>query len=74
MNKTVQDLKMEMEAIKKTQTEGILEIENVGQRTGTTDTRITNGVQEMEERISDIEDMIEETDTSVKENTNQRSF
>jgi hypothetical protein len=74
MNKTVQDLKMEMEAIKKTQTEGILEIENVGQRTGTTDTRITNGVQEMEERISDIEDAIEETDTSVKENTNQRSF
>ena len=68
------DLKVEIEAIKKTQTEGILEIENVGQRTGTTDTRITNGVQEMEERISDIEDAIEETDTSVKENTNQRSF
>jgi hypothetical protein len=28
MNKTVQDLKMEIEAIKKTQTEGILEMEN----------------------------------------------
>ena len=29
MNKTVQDLKMEIEAIKKTQTEGILEMENL---------------------------------------------
>jgi hypothetical protein len=30
MNKTVQDLKMEIEAIKKTQTEGILRVENLG--------------------------------------------
>jgi hypothetical protein len=30
MNKTVQDLKMEIETIKKTQTEGILEMENLG--------------------------------------------
>jgi uncharacterized protein with von Willebrand factor type A (vWA) domain len=30
INKTVQDLKMEIEARKKTQTEGILEIENSG--------------------------------------------
>ena len=37
MNKTVQDLKMEIEAIKKTQTEEILEMENLGQITGTTD-------------------------------------
>ena len=41
MNKTVQDLKMEIEAIKKTQTEGILEMENLGKRTGTTDASIT---------------------------------
>ena len=33
INKTVQDLKMEIEAIKKTQTEGILEMENLGKRT-----------------------------------------
>ena len=51
MNKTVQDLKMEKETIKKTQTEGILEIENLGKRTGTTDDSITNRIQEMEERI-----------------------
>jgi len=29
MNKTLQDLKMEIEAIKKTQTEGILEMQNL---------------------------------------------
>jgi hypothetical protein len=30
INKTVQDLKVEIEAIEKTQTEGILEVENLG--------------------------------------------
>jgi hypothetical protein len=60
MNKIVQDLKMEIEAIKKTQTEGILEMVNLGKRTGTTEARITNRTQEMEERISGIDDMIEE--------------
>ena len=41
---------MEIEAIKKTQTEEILEMENLGQITGTTDVS-TNRIQEMEERI-----------------------
>ena len=44
-------MKVEMKAIKKTQTEGILEIENLGKGTGTTDDSITNRIQEMEERI-----------------------
>ena len=44
MNKTVQDLKMEIEAIKKIQTEGILEMENLGKRTGTIDSVITNRI------------------------------
>ena len=35
MNKMAQDLKMEIEAIKKTQMETILEFENLGKRTGT---------------------------------------
>jgi hypothetical protein len=30
MNRTFQDLKIEIEATKKTQTEGILEMENLG--------------------------------------------
>ena len=37
MNKTAKDLKIETEAIKKTQTEEILEMENLGKITGTTD-------------------------------------
>jgi hypothetical protein len=47
---------MEVQATNKTQTEGIWKMENLGNRTGTTDTSITNRVQGMEERISDIED------------------
>ena len=41
MNKTVQDLKMGIEAIKQTQAEGILEMENLGEQIGTIDTSIT---------------------------------
>ena len=63
MNKTVQNLKREIEAIKKTQIETILEMENLGKRTGTTDVSITNRIQEMKERISGIE---EESNISVK--------
>ena len=40
---------MTIEAIKKTQMKGILEMENLGKRTGTTDTSITNRIQDMEE-------------------------
>jgi predicted transcriptional regulator len=51
MNKSAQDLKVEIEAIKKTQTEGILEMKNLGKRTETTDASITKRMQEMEENI-----------------------
>jgi hypothetical protein len=37
---------MEIEAIKKTQSEANLEMENLGKRTGTTDTSITHRIQE----------------------------
>ena len=40
-NKSVQDLKMEIEVIKKVQILGILEMKNLGKWTGTTDTSIT---------------------------------
>ena len=49
INKTVQDLEMDIDTIKETQNEGILEIENLGKTTATTDGSITNRVQEMEE-------------------------
>jgi hypothetical protein len=42
---------MERETIKKTQTEGILKMNNVGKSIGTSDASITKRIQEMEERI-----------------------
>lgn len=48
VNKTVQDLKMKIKAIKKTQSERILEMENLVKRTGNADTSITNRTHEME--------------------------
>jgi hypothetical protein len=44
MNKNVQGLKKKMEAIKKTQTEAILEMENLGKRTGTSEIGISNRI------------------------------
>lgn len=49
---------MEIVSIKKTQTQGILEMENLGNQRGTIDTSITNRIWEMEERILVIEDTI----------------
>ena len=70
MNKTVQEQKMEIETIRKTQREATLEMDNVGKRSGATDaTSITNRIQDIEERISGIEDTIEVIDVPVKENT-----
>ena len=66
--KTIQDLKTEIEAMKKIQTKGILERENLSKWIETTDESISNRIQGMEERISGVEDMIEEIDWSVKEN------
>lgn len=65
---TVQDLKTEIETIKKTQMEGMLEIEKLGKRPGTTDASITDRIQEIEERISGVEDTLGELDSSTKEN------
>ena len=43
-------------------------MENLGKRTGTTEASITNVIQEMEQRISGVESIVEEMDTSVQEN------
>jgi cell fate (sporulation/competence/biofilm development) regulator YmcA (YheA/YmcA/DUF963 family) len=50
MNKTIQDLKLEIETIKKSQKETNLELENLGKRSGVTS--ITNRIQEIKERYS----------------------
>ena len=68
LNKVIQDLKVEMET-KKTQIMANLEMENLGKRSGITDISITNRIQVTEERISGIKDMVEEIDTTVKENS-----
>lgn len=64
----IQDLKIEMEVIKNTKTEGILQIENLGNQTETTEASITNRLQELREWTWGKEDMIEEIITSVNEN------
>jgi hypothetical protein len=68
LNKTIQDLKREVETMKKTQRETTLERETLGKKSGTIDMRISNRRQEMEERISGAEDSIENMDITIKEN------
>ena len=69
LNKTIQDLKMEVETIKKTQRETALEIETLGKKSGTIDVSISNRIKKMEEKkIPGAEDSIENMDTTIKEN------
>ena len=70
----MQDQKMEVETIKKTQMEANLQIENVRKCSGNTDVRIINGIQEREDRISGVEDTVEEIDTTVKENSKHKKI
>jgi hypothetical protein len=58
LNKTIQDLKVEIETIKKTQRETTLEIGIIGKKSGSIDVSISNRIQKMEERISGAEDSI----------------
>jgi hypothetical protein len=65
LNKTTQNLKMEVEIIKKSQTETTLKIENLGKKSRVIGLIITIRIQE---RISVAEDTIENMDTTIKEN------
>jgi hypothetical protein len=58
---------MEIESIKKSQRETTLEIKTLRKRSGVIDVCITNGIQEIEERISGAEDIIENIDTTVSQ-------
>ena len=53
---------------KENQSEATLEIETLGEKSGTIDASISNRIQEMEERISGAKDSIENMDTTIKEN------
>jgi septation ring formation regulator EzrA len=66
--KIIQDLKMEIETMKKSQSETALEIENLGKRSGIIDASITKRIQEIQERISGAEDTTENIDTTVQGN------
>jgi chromosome segregation ATPase len=68
LNISIQDLKMEVETIKKTYRETTLEIENLGKRSRVINGSITSRIQEIEERISGTEDTIENIETTFKEN------
>jgi chromosome segregation ATPase len=68
LNKSIQDLKREIDTIKKTQREATLEKETLGKKSGTIDASISNRIQEMEKRISGAEDSIEDIGTTIKEN------
>ena len=74
MNKTILNLKREVDTIKKTQREATLAIETLGKKSGTIDASISNRIQEMEERISDAEDSIENIGTTIKENTKMKGI
>ena len=65
MNKTIQNLNMERDTLKKTKRATTLKVENLGKRAGVTDASITNRIQEIEVRISGAEDTIENIDTKV---------
>jgi chromosome segregation ATPase len=68
LKKTIQNLKIELETIKKSQRETSQEIENLGKKSGAIDASITNRIQDIEERISGAEDSIENMDTTIKAN------
>ena len=61
---------MEIKAIEKPQKEELLEILR---RKGNIDARITSRIQEIEERISGVDDTIKDIDISVKENVKSKS-
>ena len=68
MNKTILDLKREVDTIKETQSEATLEIETLGKKSQMIDASISNRILEMEERISGTENSIENISTTIKDN------
>ena len=63
---------MKIEAIIKTQTEGVMEMKNLGIWTETTEACFTNRIPVMKKKISGIEDTEEEKAASVKKMLKQQ--
>jgi DNA repair exonuclease SbcCD ATPase subunit len=74
MNKTIQNLKLKVETINKSQRETTLELENLVKWSVVIDTSITDRIKEIEERISGAEVTIENIETTVKENTKSKKL
>ena len=74
INKTILDLKREVDTIKKTQSKATLEIETLGKKSGTIVASTSNRIQEMEERISGAKDSIENISTTIKDNTKRKKI
>ena len=74
LSKTIPDLKTEVETTKKSQRETTLEKGNLGKKSGAIGVNINKRIQELEERMSDAEDIIETIDTTVKENAKGKSL
>ena len=66
LSKTIQNLKSEVDTIRKTQSKATLETEYLGKKSGTIDVSISTRIQDMEERMSDAEDSIENIGTTIK--------
>ena len=66
LNKIIQDLKMEVETIRKSQRKTNLETKNLGKRSGVIDISITNRIQEIQKRITGAEDTTENIDSTFK--------
>ena len=58
---------MEVETIKRSQREAVLEIENPGKRSAVRDGSISNRIQEIKERISGAKDTIGNIETTFTE-------
>ena len=59
MSKPTLDLKVEIEPIYQSQTEGILKMKTPVTKTETTEARFIRKIKQMEERISDLKNMTE---------------
>jgi uncharacterized protein YhaN len=72
LNRSIQDLKLQIEAIKKSQRETTLQIEILGKKPGSIDASISFRTQEREERLSGPEDSIENMHITIKKMQNAK--
>ena len=74
MNKTIQDIKMEIETVKKSQRETTLELKNLGTGSRVIDASITKRIQEIKERLLGMEDTIDNIDITINENRKSKKL